>query len=368
MKNVLSIFVLVCSLAFAQSAIAETLVRTSDQYELPKGQVIEGNFLGVANPVSVAGDVAEDATLIGNRVKMTGTVSGDLLAFGILTDVTGVVEGDVRIVSGDVTVTGAISGDLVVLGGSVDISSSAEIEGDVVLYGGSAAVSGSVGGNVIGSVRTLTLDAPVAGGVDVHVVHLSLGSNASVTEAVRYTSSNLLSQSIDATIGGSVLRNDPILSSEGVTINALIMPFVMLLFSSWLWLFMSKKTLIKIVTQTAEQLPRSAVTGVVSLLVFPLIVFVLFLSVLGTYVALVSLIAYTLLLLLSISVLPAVIGFLCLKASNLKGAPVSAVSILIGVTICSVLLLLPKIGIAVLFFITVVVFGGLVEAVIKSGR
>lgn len=363
-----AIFIGIICCCVATTAGAETLVRTGGQFELPNNQSIEGNFLAVGTPVSLSGEVTEDAVLVGNKVTVTGTIDHDLLAVSILGRLDGIVRDDARIVGGTVTVSGEVEGDLLVIADSVELLSGSKVGGDVLLYARSAVVAGDIGGTIKGSTRHLQVNSAVGGAIDVYTNQLDLGATASVTESVRYTSNNLLTQSVDTIVGGSVSRNDPVFGGNQNTLQSVAFPFLMMLFGTLLWLFLSKKTLNTVMQQTISHVPRSAVTGMVALLVLPLIIFVLFLSLLGSYVAILGLFGYITLLLLTAAAVPAVVGYGCLKLSNLSVTTVSPLMITIGSVVCAVLFLLPRIGLLVLLFICVIVFGGLIESIVRSSR
>jgi len=352
----------------ALPAAAETTVRTGNQFELPADQRIEGNFLGVGNPVSQSGVVEGDTLLLGNQVTVTGETGADVLAAGILTRLDGVVTGDARVLGGTVTVTGSIAGDLIAVADTVEILSGAEIGGDVLLYARTASVAGDVGGSVKGSSNRLQINGAVAGAVDVSVGYLDLGATASITESVRYASRHLLTQNIDTVVGGPVLRNDPVYINSDASLRSTVMPLIALLFATLLWLYLSRKTLDGIVVRTTANIPRSAVTGTVAFLVVPLIVFVLLLSLLGTYVALVVLVGYALLVLMACAVLPAVIGHWVMRFGKNQAQQATPLSILVGAIVCGLLFLLPTVGVVMLFFLGIIVFGGLVESIIRASR
>ncbi len=363
--------VLVLCLIIASHASASTFVRTGAQYELSKGEEIEGNFLAVGTPVSLSGSIEGDAVLLGNQITVTGYTSGDFLGFGILSRTAGIVDGDVRIVSGDATISGDIKGDLLVLAGSVDVLSSATIGGDVLLYAETAAISGDVKGDILGNVRNLTLDGAVGGNVDIATNQLILGSNASITESVRYTSNNLLSQAVDAVVGQKVLRNDPVSSSSEQPILSILMPTFMLLFATLLWFFLSKSTLKNVVTTTANDPVRSFTVGFVALVVVPFVVFVLSLSLVGMYVAALCIFGYITLLLLAVAAMPALIGCGCvrlLKLNSVTYKDLSLATILIGVLVCAVLFAIPSLGLYVLIILSLVTFGGLLQASFRFSR
>ena len=362
--------VILLLLALATPALAETFVRTGGQYELAKDQEIDGNFLAVGTPVGLSGSVTEDAVLIGNQVITTGYTGQDILTASVITKIGGEVGGDVRVVSADTTISGAIDGDLLVVAGSVDILSTATISGDVLLYAGAASVNGTVAGDVLGSVRNLSLNGAVGGSVDVSTQALTVGDMASVTESIRYTSSSLATQAIGATIGGGLLRNDPVSDIGGVTLMSITLPFFAIAFASFLWFFLSNRTLTTLAAKTTSNTVRSAITGTVALLVIPIIIFILCLSLVGVFVATICFFGYVTLILLAIAVAPALVGYGCSQLVSMVRTEqgVGPVMIVVGAVVICILLLLPVIGLYLLFFTFVITFGGLVEQLVRTAK
>jgi hypothetical protein len=74
------------------------------------------------------------------------------------------------------------------------------------------------------------------------------------------------------------------------------------------------------------------------------------------------------LLLLACAALPAVVGQLALRLFNQPHGRLSPLSLVVGSVIFSGIVLFPMIGLFVVFFATVVVFGGLVESIIRVSR
>lgn len=99
----------------------------------------------------------------GEAVRIQGTVTEDIYAAGGTVDVLAQVEGDAVVVGGRITVSESISGDLMAVGGAVSVR--ADVADDVRLAGGDVTLSGTVGGDAIvaGGNVTLTPDARVGG-------------------------------------------------------------------------------------------------------------------------------------------------------------------------------------------------------------
>lgn len=354
--------------AVAMPAAAETVVRTGDQVALTNQQNVAGNFYAVGNSVVISGESSQDVTLIGGKVRLDGSVAQDVLAIGVSVYIDGPVAGDVRVLGGDVTVSSAIEGDLVVVGGVVELLSSGSVGGDLLSYAGSVRVAGPVTGEVLGQMEQLTINALVQGGVEVGVADFTLGEDAVIEGTVKYTSARLVTQALNATVAGDMIRNDPIYIGGTNQMQTIGLAFLIILLSSFVWYFLSRSTLARSTEQTLRHLPRSAITGVVSLFVIPLVIAVLAISYLGLFVAAICFFGYVTLLLLACAALPAVVGQLVLRALSQPNGKLSPLSLVVGSIICSGVVLFPVIGIFVVFFAVVVVFGGLVESIIRVSR
>ena len=349
------------------SVEANVIVRTSDQLEVAEGDIVDGELVAVGLPVILSNNVAEDATLLGNRVKVNGLIGGDLLAAGFFVDVDAAVGDDVRIVGGEISIADTIGGDLIVLGGTVDILSTAAVSGDVVVYGGTVHVAGSVGGDIVGVMENLQVNGSVGGGIDVYVTNFSLGEQASVTAAIEYTSYNLLTQSLNATVAGDIVRSDPLLLQESGWPRMTLMIFLVGLFSSLLWYLVSRKSLTAVTNQGLAHLLRSAFIGCLAPVLVLLVVVVLFISQLGMYVSFVLLFGLLTALLLAGAAVPSVVGQLILRPLPYQTTD-GPLPIVLGVLILTICALVPVVGGYLLVAAYVITLGGLLEALVQANR
>lgn len=367
MKKTILLAITLC-FVLVTPVMASTVVRTGDQVQVTNEQNVAGNFYAVGNSVVISGESSQDVTMIGGKVRLDGSVAQDVLAVGVSVLIDGPVAGDVRVLGGDVTVASDIVGDLVVVGGVVEVLSSGSIGGDVLSYAGSVTVSGPVTGQVLGKMEQLTINSQIAQGVEVGVVEFTLGDAAVVNGLVQYTSSNLVTQALNASVEGDVVRNDPVYIAGANQLQTIGLLSAIVLLSSLVWYFLSRPTMARPVDRTLQHIPRSAVTGVVALFVVPLIVIVLSVSYLGAFVAAICLFGYITLFLLACAALPAVVGQLTLKVFNQGHHKLSPLSLIVGSIVCAALMLFPVAGPFIVFFAVVIMFGGLVESVIKVSR
>jgi len=362
-------FFVVITLFFftAMAAQANVVVRTANQLEVAEGDITDGELVGVGLPVVLSNNVAEDVTLIGNRVTVNGQVGMDLLAAGFFVDVNQPVLDDVRIVGGEVTLSSDVVGDVIIFGGVVDILSTASVAGDVIVYGGTVTIAGTVAGDVVGVMEELSINGPVGGGVDVAVTNLSLGDQAVVTGGVQYTSFNLMTKSLNATVQGDTVRSDPPSLQDSSWMQMTLITFLIGLFTSLVWYLTSRKTLMVVVHQTNTHLLRSAFIGFLAPTVLFIIIVVLFLSQLGMYVALIGLFGLITLLLLAGAAAPVVVGHLFVQAAQYPTID-SPLPIVLGVLILTVSMFIPVVGIMLVVAAVVLTFGGLLESLVKANR
>ncbi len=346
---------------------ANVVVRTADQLEVAEGDIVDGELIAVGLPVVLSNNVAEDATLIGNRVTVNGQVGMDLLAAGFFVDVNQPVQDDVRIIGGEITLSSDIAGDVLIFGGAVDILSTASITGDVIVYGGTVSIAGTVEGDVVGSIEELHINGSIGGGVDVTVTSLSLGDQAVIAGGVEYVSYNLIATSLNATVQGDTVRSDPPTLQDSGWMQMTLVTFLVALFTALVWYLCSRKTLMVVVRQTNMHLLRSAFIGFLTPVVLLIVIVVLFISQIGVYVAFVGLFGLITLMLLAGAAAPAIVGHLLIQA--IQHPPMDGpLPIVFGVLVLTLCMFVPVVGILLVVTAAVLAFGGLLESLFKANR
>ncbi|MEN9920124.1 MAG: hypothetical protein RL538_17 [Candidatus Parcubacteria bacterium] len=353
---------------FATPAEATSVIRTGETVSVENDQKIEGDFYSMANILNVSGEIAGDMVSIGRKVTVNGSVTSDALLAGESVDVHGAIGDDVRVVAGDVVIAKPITGDLFVLAGSVTILSTASVGGDVILYSGEADISGSVGGNILGQVENLRIDAPVKGSIDVATGQLILGDKADIAGNVKYTSLATLERSPNAKMAGDPVRNDPVNETEGVAYKAFLVPLLMLLFSTLVWYLIAKQLLIRVTERALVRGIRPFATGFVFLFAAPVVFVVLIVSVLGSFVGVTALVAYLFAILLALFSMAAVLGQLLMYVYKKRFMPLSPVILVSGVAGIALLVLVPVLGPALLLALFMVTLGALVDVVLHPVR
>lgn len=277
LKKVLAIFLLF--FLFAPVSVLANDGKT-ERTVLSQSEVVDHDYFAGNEVVEISGTVNGDVYAAGGQVLVDGTINGDLLVAGGTVTITGDVSGNVRSAGGQITITGNVGRNVSVVGGNIEFTDSAVISGSIATAGGS-----------------VVLNAPVTGDVNAAVGTMRLGSSANVSGNINYVSEEEVSRAETASVSGTVNRthtpefNRPSEKEvEGFFAGVDLFAKLMSLTTSLIiGLFMLKflpnytKSASDIVTK--RFLPSLGI-GFVGLIVIPVLIVVLFMTLLGIPLAL----------------------------------------------------------------------------------
>jgi len=347
-------------------ASANTVVRTGETVSITGDQVVDGDLYVAAGKVNISGNLSEDVMILGGQVKLNGNVAENAFMIAGSVDVNGQIGDDLRIIAAEVTIADSISGDLFVMGGSVNILSSASVAGDVLIYAGDVVIEGFVGGDVIGLAGNLRIDSDVVGNVNVTVNKLTLGDRANIGGSVSYISSQLVNRSLNATVAGELVRNDPVIPKTESNRFAWLAPSLILLFSVLTWYLVSRKTLNAVVSRSLVMSPRPLVTGALTFFLAPIAIGLLLVSLIGSVVGFVLLLAYFKLIFLSFIGMVAVLGQLLMISFNRQsGKKVILLSLIVGLFGFLLLTMLPVLGYILIAVLMLTTLGAIVDLLVR---
>ena len=355
-------FVLLACLPYTASA--ETVLRIGESVSLADDQVVTGDFYAVAGPVSLSGTIEGDAHIIGGSVTTNGSIAGDLLIVGGTAQVHAPVADDVRIVGGEVTIAESVGGDVFVIGGVLTVLSSAEIEGSVFFYGGEAEINGTVRGHLYGAAEAVRVDGVVAGGVDISVARsLVLGDRADVGGDVRYESPTELTRAQNAVIVGDIIHNTK--TVKPVDPKDAIVPFLIYAFSTLVLFALLRNRVRSVMHSAYTNGTRNGLIGIAAVIVLPVVVSLLFVSIIGIFVGFIGLFAMLLLYLTAVVTVPIFVGAVIEQIAT-KNMTVSLLWVLCGIVATQVLLLIPILGPIFIFAVALVLVGSMLSSIYHS--
>lgn len=346
-------------LAVPVVSYGQTILRTDDSVTVDAEQVVEGNFYSVGSRVSISGEVIGDWVAAGGSVTGNGIFQDDVLLLAGNVQLHGSTTDDVRIVAGDTVIADYVGGDLAVLGGSVEILSSAVIAGDVLIYANDAVIAGTVGGDIIGRYGSLRIDAPIAGSVDARVNELTLGNRASIEGDLRYESAQEIVRAQDAVVDGDITHREVVtdISVREQMQNA-VMPILILIFAALVFFLVQRRRFDAVVEHTIERPLLFSLVGVGITLATPLLIALLFVSVLGSLVGLVVASLYVLILTLGAIFTVPILG-LALGRYVLQRPQIDLLSLGLGALVLYALMIVPVIGIPIVLVVMFVTIGGI---------
>lgn len=267
---------------------------------LPAGEVINEDYFTAGETVEVSGTVNGDVYAFGGRVLVKGKVNGDLLAAGGAITISGDVTQDVRAAGGRVTVSGTIGRNLTVLGGSVQITNSASVEGAVTAAGGEVGIAGPVGGNARVGAGSLVVSNRIGGDLKVAAREIRLAQGALINGELAYWSPRRLSIAEGAKVLGPILRKQPereirpfaFRIAGGLGVIFKLISFFSTLVIGLLVIRLFPNFAGAAVASIRERPLASLGVGLLVFVLVPVLVLLLFITVLGIHLALILLALY----------------------------------------------------------------------------
>jgi len=223
--------------------------------------------------------VTDDLTAFGGTVIVRGTVEGDLTAFAGNVFVDGQVNGDLEAFAGNVRVNGTVTGDASAAGGNFLLAEGGRIGGQLEAAAGNVVVEGEVGRDARVGAGTITLGpSAVVGGDFVYDGDLDRAQGAQIGGEVREE------QNVDLGVGvGGPLFPNWLGAVYGFVVNFLLGAVVLVAFSRFSAAVADRAV--------ADPL-RSAGVGLLLFVGIPILLVLLFVSLVGIPLGLLGILLY----------------------------------------------------------------------------
>jgi cytoskeletal protein CcmA (bactofilin family) len=216
-------FALVCSglkaLAIFMALLASSEIAFAQaQTQITRDTIVESTRNGAAtkfvsrNIYSAGANVRPSAAVegdfvaVGGRVIIDQPVKGDVMLAGGSVDVRAPVGDDVRAAGGDINVEGTIGGELFATGGNITLTKAARVASTASLFGGTVSIDGRIDGPLSVSAQKVVLNGEVNNDARFRAEQIELGPFAKITGTLDYASPNEIKRADGATIGGAISR------------------------------------------------------------------------------------------------------------------------------------------------------------------
>lgn len=170
---------------------------------------LERDVTTVGGRIRVLVPVNGDLFVAGGQVTVDTSVAGDVWASGGIVVVGGSSEGDVRAAGYQVTLSGIIRSNGWAFCRDFTQTPESEVWGDLMFKCEKASIGGTVNGHLNGEARTVTIGGTVKGGVKVIAERVMVGSSALIEGDLVYESVKEAMIDQAATILGSTVHNIP---------------------------------------------------------------------------------------------------------------------------------------------------------------
>lgn len=184
---------------------------SSDLVIIREGDTVSDDLYATGLRVLVEGVVDGDlVAFAAEEVVISGEVTGSVLAIAPEVTVEGTVGGSLRVSGGELEVTGQVGKDVVAAVVNAELGPDSDVTGDVLAWAVDLIVGGTIGGDLEGTQRRLSLEGEVGGDVDVSVGKLIITGPLSVAGDLDYRSGVEAAGLDQATVGGAVVHKTPV--------------------------------------------------------------------------------------------------------------------------------------------------------------
>jgi len=277
------------SIPFLTQAYA---VRSGDSINLASNEVAEDNLYAAGVNVVIDGNVQGDLVVIGKLINVNGNISGDIICAGDNITINGNVEGSVRCAGDNIMINGHVERNVMLFSALSVVGPKALLAGDMLVYGGQINIQGQINGDLHGGVGGVIISGKIDKNVDLDIFEgkFEIMNQAEIMGNLDYHSeveANIGAQSmIQGDINYTVWETE---DDKGFHYNwfwvlycifaSLIVGLVVL----GIW----KKQIVEFSKILRAQTLEAVLWGFGLLIVFPVIFFLLLISMIGIPLALI---------------------------------------------------------------------------------
>jgi hypothetical protein len=274
--------------------------KTLRKVVLPAGEVHEGWYFAAGDEVLLEGTVNGDVYAAGGIVEIDGTINGDLIVAGGQVTVGGTVSDDVRGAGGSVRITGKVGKNVTVAGGSVIIARGSSVGKNLLAAGGSVEINGSVGEEARLGAGDVDVTGNIKGNVQAAIDRMTINRGAALGGNLDVFARSKENVTVDSgTVAGSITfkEREPehrahILGMSSARFWFKVLIFLSLIVTTLALTFLLPLKLLKYGETVHQKAGWSAMWGIVTLIMVPVVAAILICTLVGAPIGLLLLTAY----------------------------------------------------------------------------
>jgi len=287
------LFVLLCGV------LSPLLAQEAGETVRIQGMIAEDVY-AAGGTVDVLATVEGDVVAAGGRVTVGERVSGDVMAAGGAVRVRASVGDDVRLVGGDIMLSGVVADDAIAAGGNVMLTSDGSVNGRAWFSGGRIDVAGSVGKELKAAGGRVVLSGRVNGDVEITASEISILDSAIIDGDLLYRSPREAEIASGAQIRGTI-SYEPVEQPVEAVVTAVagvgIVVFLSLIVTGSALFLMFPRFIGTAVTTARAEPWKCLGLGLAVFAATPVVISVLFITIIGWLPAIIIAALYPILLL-----------------------------------------------------------------------
>lgn len=313
-------------------------------------QTVDGALYAADQTVTVNGTVKGDVYCAAQTVTVSGIVEGDVICAAQTLKIAGEVLGDVRVAGQSVSLDGTVAGTVTSFAQTIDLTEKAVVGRD---FGGGAqtiTIDGLVRRDALAGAETAVINGEVGRNVGGEYAALTVSPTARIGGALRYTSDKEATVASGA-VAGEVVRSAPVreqpAAEDTVTdfVGMAIYNFLAMLLIALVLVLVAPRIFRTVTENGVHRFLPSMLTGFFVLFAGPFIVGMVALTVIGIPLAILLLLGWLILLILSGPAFAFYMGRFMLE----KRTTHAVLTMAAGATALLVIYLIPIVNIIVLF-------------------
>lgn len=311
--------------------------------------IYRGSFLKFSNEEIVIDQVIDgDVIVIAESLKITNNVKGDVLALAENIEINGEIEGDVRIAGKNIIINSAINKNVNIFSLNTEINQNSKIGKSILIASRTLKVKGLIKGDMDASAEFIEFGGNIEGNIKADLGeqgNLIITPESKIKGSLNYYSAKEFEIPKSAVISGEIKHSLPSNNNQKGNIWLMLLGKLISLLSMTLIgiaaLSIDKKNTMKAVNEIILKPSKSALYGIGYFFLIPIISFILFFTIIGFPLALITVVVYLILLYISQIFSAIAIGTVIMR--KLKNVNEKSAMIL-GIIIFVILASIPVIG------------------------
>jgi cytoskeletal protein CcmA (bactofilin family) len=262
------------------------------------GEVDDDLYLAGAQ-VDLYATVNGDVVVAGGQLNLEGDINADLTAAGGSVTVRSVVADDARLAGGDIRILGKIGDDLVAAGGRIYLSPTARVAGRAWLTGGEIRIDGHVVDELRASGGRMVISGKIDGNVELWAERVIIAETAVITGNLHYKSPHVADIASGVRIDGEVVHTPvdvdfkPVVAQAGV---AFVVFLLSLLLTAVVLYLLFPDASLRLSQSLRDEPWQSLGVGLAVFAGLPVLMVILFSTLVGIWLALLLLAVYLVIL------------------------------------------------------------------------